>query len=725
MKKNKKTEKKVVISRFAIRLIFLAFILFFTVVILFVIRLKVTHEKNGVNLEDYKINQYEESSVLTATRGTIYDTKGETLASDIKVYDMYAVLDPSNLCYKPDLGEYAPCYVEDPEATAKALADALELDDAAEEFFVEQLSMDGYQVEFGSYGKNLTLSQKEKIDELNLNGIEFEENTIRYYPYGDFASYVLGYAKSIDGSLVGEMGVEEALDGYLDGIDGSETTYEDANGVQLDDVPGIPDSEKIIEPQNGTNVYLTIDSTIQSIVESEVKKAYNQYPEVGFDIAFTIVMDAKNGDILAAYKEPSFDPNVKDIEDYQNPYTEFCFEPGSTMKTITIAVAYENGLWDDTTTYPTGSRTTDNWGGETISDWRPGGWGSITFAEAYYVSANTVTTIIQEKIGNEIWDEYTTGENGFDFGKPVETEFIKTSSCTFDPTYPLEYATSSFGQGVTVNALQMLRAYTAFTNKGVMVTPHIVSQITDPETNEVVYDDDILRDKDKQVISEDTATWVLEQMEGVVNYQSPTNYYVHGSANTYQGSEYPIGSKTGTAEYTDASGNYVVNTYINSTMNVAPVDDPQIIIYTIVKDPTSSLATGTIMPQYVKNITDKTLAYMNSENDVETKELTTGDKVISYVGLNMDEITSDQVIKMGSGEVKSQYPKAGQNSSSKTYIFGDFSVNDYNFVGKSLEEAQAVCQTQDISCEFKGSGNYIDSVDITSEKKYELTLKWG
>lgn len=723
MKKNKKVEKRHLRSQLFIHGVFGIFGIAFLVAILSVFNLKVTHEKNGINLEDYKINQYSESTVLPATRGTIFDVNGEELASDIKVYDMYAILDPTYECYNTEEGAYTPCYVENVSETAQSLADVLGLDSEAEAFFESQMNKDVYQVEFGTYGKNLSLSQKEAIEDLNLEGILFNEKTTRYYPYGDFASYIIGYAQSYDGTLEGEMGIEQLLDGYLNGINGSETLYTDANGVRLDDVPGIPDEDKIVEPQDGTDVYLTVDSTIQSIVENEIRNAYATYPDVTYDLAFTIVMDAKNGDILAAYKEPSFDPNEKVITDYQNPFTDFCYEPGSTMKTITIATAYENGVWDATGTYPTGSRTADDWGEYTISDWKTQGWGNITFAESYYVSANTVTTIIQEKIGDDLWDQYTTGENGFGFGEPVETEFLQTAACDFSPTYPVEYATSSFGQGVTVNALQMLRAYSAFTNEGVMVTPHIVSQITDPQTGDVVYDDESLRDKDKQVISKETASFALEQMSGVVNYQSPTNYYVHGSGSAYQGSEYPIGTKTGTAEYTDGGSGYVENTYIQSTINVAPVDDPQIIIYTISKDPSSSVVTSTIMPQYVKNITDKALSYMNSENNVEKETLSAGTKNANYIGKKMDEITDDKVIKMGSGTVISQYPKAGQNITSDVYVFGDFNVEDYDFTNKSIAEAQAVCKTQSLECEYNSTGSTVESVEITKKNKYILTLK--
>lgn len=702
---------------------FLVFILLITIcfllTILSVLSLELTHSRNDNDLNQLAKDQYAEENTIKSERGNIYDTNGEPLTANLEVYDMYAILDPSYTCIIDN--QEQNCSVENPEETGKELALILGYDDPeVQEYFIDKLSQDLYQVSFGEYGQDLTLSQKQSIEDSGMKGIYFEEKNLRYYTYGDFASYVVGYATTDENNQVnGEMGIEKQLDGYLKGQDGIEKKYEDIYGIELTD-----EQSSVLPKLDGIDVKLTLDSTIQSYVQSEMDKALSQIDGYESELTFTVVMDANDGSILAAQSYPSFDPNEKEIEMYTNPYTDYCFEPGSTFKTMTVSAAKELGYWNEETVVPTGVRTNEDWDDFEIGDWNErNGWGNLTWRQGYYMSSNVAMTYVKDAIPNDEWDKYVS--ETMLFGEPVETEFYQTSSCTYNPTYPVEYANTSFGQGLTVNAMQMLRAYSSFADDGMMKTPHVIEELVDPETNKTIYSEESL--DQKQAVSLETADFVQGMMKGAVYYEDEN---IRGTGYQYGDGKYEVGTKTGTAQVTDANGEYNNSQYIYSTMNMAPIDDPEIIVYTVAVRPNSSLVSTQSMPDYINPIIDQTLDYLHKENYQEEYNVDKENQQMqNYIGLNQSEaynqITDSSLDYkiIGDGDIVMQYPKEGQKITENDQIIlvAEENYSSDDFIGLKSYEANFVCNELKKDCQFQESGSQVIAIKEDQEK-YLITL---
>lgn len=697
----------------------------FILSLIFVIKLEVTNTKRGNDLEAYAQNNYTETTSVEAKRGTIYDTNGEALAINLEVYDLRAVTDSKFECNVDGTYENCSLSKDDVDTAAKEMAAALSLDGDSEAYIKERLNygLDNgkYEVTFGSQGKNLTLSQKKALEKLNYPWLQFDAKEQRFYPYGDFASYIIGYTTQDDnGDINGALGAEKALDGQLKGQDGVETSLFDNYGIELTEA-----QQSAIPKIDGTDVYLTLDSVIQTYLENSMEKALSAdgVSDVEYDGLFTIVMDAKTGDVLAAQSYPSFDPNVREIENYTNYFTDYCFEPGSTFKAATVAAADEAGVWNDTITEPTGTRSAATWGGAKIGDWNnSAGWGNITWAQGFYFSSNTVMTYIMDAIPKDFWVDFVT--NKLLIGTPVETQFIETPSCVFNPQYDLEYATTSFGQGMTVNVLQLLRMYSALVGDGNMVTPHIVQTIKDSDTGETIYTDEDL-EVIPDVVSKKTSEHIRELLRGVVDYDDGVN---QGTGENYLGSDYDIGMKTGTAQMVGDNGQYMENQYIYSTMAAAPIDDPQLLVYTAVIAPKDNKTNISYLafPQYVKEVIDNSLSYMNSENravdvDNEVKTHRAGD----YVGKEMSDVDEGNIIKVGSGKITSQYPKNGQllSDDQNVILFGTDDMAFPDVRGYTYNETVAVCNALNVTCNFSNTGTSVKSVTNESENKYKIKME--
>lgn len=688
-----------------------------------VLKLEITHTKNGNDLEEYAQNIYTKTTNVESKRGSIYDTNGEALAINLEVYDMKAITDKKFECNID--GAYQLCNIKDVDKAADGISKALNLDAEGSAYIKKRLSygVDNgkYEVTFGNYGKGITLSDKKALEKLNYEWLQFEPQTLRFYPYGDFASYVVGYTtKDPDdqNKLKGALGIEKALDGHLRGQDGKTTGLFDKYGIKLTE-----EQQSAIAKIDGTDVYLTLDSVVQTYLENAMESALKKYniDDNDYDGLFTIVMDAKTGDILAAQSNPSFDPNVRKIENYTNYFTDFCFEPGSTFKTATVAAAKEAGVWNDTITEPTGSRSASTWGGAKIKDWNYGvGWGNITWKQGYYFSANTVMTYVMDKIPKQFWIDFVTKK--LLIGSPVETQFISTPSCVFNPKYDVEYATTSFGQGMTVNALQMLRMYSALVEDGNMVTPHIVKEIKDSTTQEQIYTDEDLK-VEKNVVTNDTSEHVRNLLRGVVEYDDGVNF---GSGKAYLGSDYDIGMKTGTAQVAGANGKYINGKYIYSAMAAAPIDDPQLLMYTVAIRPTSENVPYKVFPQYVKETLDNALSYINSENRViDSNDKLKTKEIKSYKNKEISTIKDKDIIKVGSGKVTKQYPKAGQKvaTDQKTIIIGTENLKFPNLKGFTYNETVAVCNLLETTCEFENSGTKVKSAKVEGKDKYKIKME--
>lgn len=292
--------------------VFCVFLVFILVLFLQYVYLSLSPNVYGINMQEFASNRNTYSSLLHAQRGTIYDNQGDILAQDVSSYTVIAYLDESRTGTSTTLH-----HVADKQMTAEALAPLLNME---VDEILDLLNRDAYQVELGPGGRGITEILKKKIEELNLPGIDFIESYKRYYPNGDFASYIVGYAKKqnveveLDNTtrqeevLVGELGIEVQYNELLQGTNGYISYQQDRYGYK------IPDTPEINEPAvDGSDIYLTIDANIQRILESVVDENVELYDPEWVTIN---VMDAKTGDILGSASSPSFDPNKLNLTNY-------------------------------------------------------------------------------------------------------------------------------------------------------------------------------------------------------------------------------------------------------------------------------------------------------------------------------------------------------------------------------------------------------------------------
>ena len=251
-------KKRVTIKSKKYFILVVAFLLCAAIIKMFYIAL--SPSVDGINLSEFASSRNEKYKTIYAPRGTIYDVSGEALAISVNSYKLIAYLAPSRTT---DMNN--PKHVVDKERTAKELSKILGMD---ENTILSYLNKDAYQVEFGTKGKNLTELVKRQIQDLELPGLDFIESTQRYYKMGDFASYIIGYARNNDeGEIKGELGIESYYNENLSGINGYHQYQSDAYGYQLPNVPSIE-----VDAQKGDDIYLTIDSNIQLIMENAMSK---------------------------------------------------------------------------------------------------------------------------------------------------------------------------------------------------------------------------------------------------------------------------------------------------------------------------------------------------------------------------------------------------------------------------------------------------------------------
>lgn len=753
-------EKKEMSRNF--KIILIIFLFLFVLVILRVAYLEAFHTVHyisadegigSVNLEDYAHQQYSQENVDEAQRGVIYDSNGDPLAVNIETYKIIAHLDPKHKKYDSKKLEYVPDYIKDPDKTAEELIKDLGYEDDvnAQNMIESQLNKDPNkysQVEFGVYGEDVTVEQKEKIEKDHIPGIEFQETTQRYYPYGDFASYVIGYANTDDkGNITGESGIEGALDDYLEGQDGKSITEVDNNGVATNN--SIITSEKI----DGADVHLTLNSMIESFVHDSMEKHLNGQE---YERASTVVMDANDGSVLAAESFPSFDPNKKDLETYQNPFTDACAEPGSVMKTFLVATAIKENVWDPNNKVDSGIRYNKDWGDNpktgkpnSVADWLYNDdnrdWGTITWQQGYYFSSNVTMTYILDAVGYSNWIDSAKDE--YEFGTPVSDQLMTTSSCDFSPEYNLETATTTFGQGMTANIMQILRGYSTFANDGKMLNPYIVKSINDPETGEKIYSgktdhpqnwkagkkgvevDSKTGEYSKEILTPSQNQEVLDLMRGAVTYNKGGDFY--GTGVGYQKNvNYKIGGKTGTSQIS-VDGSYDNDDSLYSVVIIAPIDDPQIVYYTSVLNPATTYPQE-YMEKYTASTINNTLDYLLQEEiSTSTKEEKASQITVPDVkGKSESEAATNLAEEglnykyIGSGNVSNQYPEEGSSyiENGEVILLGS-NYKKEDFIGLDYYEASTYANMLSLDIDIKGN-NDGNIVSIKSNRnKYILKME--
>lgn len=674
---------------------------------------------NGRNMKSFAANRNTVSKVLKAKRGTIYDSEKNVLAHNVTSYTLIAYLDSKRSTASK------VHHVKDIDKTAKALAEVLECDEEDIRNRLQKGKDSGkYQIEFGTIGKNITEMKKSEIETLNLPGIDFEENYKRYYPNGDFASYILGYAKTnerkdgegkIITSIDGELGIEAKFDDELKGTDGYLQYQQDRFGYKIPDT-----AETRIEALDGYNIYLTIDSNIQRFVETEVQSIQTRYSPEWTMIS---VMDAKTGDILASSGTPSFNPNLRDLVSYQNPLVSNAFEPGSTMKIYTYMCAIEKGTYNGSATFRSGSIEVAD---AVIKDWNNAGWGTITYDKGFEYSSNVgVSTMIGHFINK---DELKGCFKKYGFGQSTGIDLSKENAGTLGFKYPVEVANASFGQGINTTAIQHLKALSMLANNGQALTPHVVSKIIDPNTAKTTYKRKI--EKSEVLVSESTVNKIKELMYNVVNSSDP-----EATGKKYAIDGFDVIGKTGTSQiYDEKRGGYLKgeNDYIYSFAGMYPKDNPEIIIYAAIKKPNTPTS-STLSPSVV-NLMKNIAKYRNMfEAGNQNSSSVTSLVLDSFINKKLEDVknllnqNNIQTVVIGSGDkVIAQYPNKGETvlSYDKVFLITNKDQGKMpDITGYSRSDVIYLMKTLGYKYELEGYGHVIEQSIKPGEDVGENTIK--
>lgn len=674
------------------------------------------HFISGNDIENYAESRGEsKTQILSAKRGTIYSSDNEVIAGDMKTYKLYAILSKTHLT----LDKKAD-YVVDKEATAKALSPIIGM---KEEDILKQLNKDTYQVEFGSYGNNLSSLVKDQIDALKLPGLEFDEITTRNYRYGDFASYEVGYAQAVTNevkgknvqTLIGKMGIEQAFDDELSGTDGERIYLADNNNNVL---PNGILSETA--PVAGNDVYLTIDTDVQTELDMQMQKMVEDLkPEK----ATCGIMDAKTGKLLAISNYPSFDPNNRDIENYVDLFLNEPIEPGSVFKSFVYGNALNDQKLNVKDTYQSGKFQYKVNGKTvaTIKDHNNGrGWGTISYEKGFHYSSNTaICHILSEKT-----DKQSLLQDYEDLGFFKESSIDGLTSGAGFAGYKregertLEYLTTGFGQGSTFTALQLIRAYSAFANDGKMVEPYLVEKIVNSDSQETLYQ--AKTQYSKQIYTTDTVKKIRDLLKGVINEKGSTGY-------NYRMDDVNLIGKTGTGQVASETGGYRSGYYTHSFVGMAPYDDPQVILVMWYQGTSSSTTSA------AKVVQGGIRAALNKLNTQPSQVVETSTFVLdNYMNQSVDyakEVLSNHQLSslvVGDGDVViSQYPKAQTEVSSKSRVFlqtNGTNVTMPSMTGWSRKEVEAFGTMANVDIEFKGVGT-IYKQSVTKGTKLKANQK--
>ncbi len=581
---------------------------------------------------------------ISSKRGTIYDRNMNELAKS-------ASADTVTAC---------PREITDAGKTnevASGLSEILGMD--KDEVYAILARKSSYEV----VKRKIDKDQADAIREKGFVGITLVEDFKRYYPGGSLASHIIGFVGTDNQGLAG---IEMIYENYLKGLPGRIVTAKNAAGT---DMPY--KYEKYIDPENGVNVVLTIDEVIQRKVEDSIKKAAENYKvENG---AACIIMGAKTGEILAMATYPSFDLNspftiideekaaeIEKLEDkdertkatsdalnkqWRNKAVVDAYEPGSTFKAMVAAMALEENLVGLNENFVcTGAVHV---GDHDIHCWNRLGHGTESFVQGVYNSCNPVFMSIGARLGNDKFYEYYKafgfGETtGFDL--PGEAAGAFYTAENFNET---ELATSSFGQGFIITPLQLITAYSAITNDGVMVKPRLIKSLVDDDGKVLQnYKPETIR----QVISKETADTVCEILEGVAAEGTSKNAFIEG---------FRIGGKTGTSEKVPR-GN---GKYVASFVGFAPADDPEVICLLMFDEPMGGqYMGGQIAAPVFKEIMSDVLVHLQIESSSKVKY----NFVPNIVGKSVEDAISSvkdsglSYRKYGEGDkIISQSPMAG------------------------------------------------------------------
>lgn len=664
------------------------------------------------------LEQWTKAIDIKSQRGIIYDRKGKKLAVSVTAYTVWAT----------------PAEIKEPKDVAKEIGKILDLD---EELVYEKLTKN---VSVEKIKQWITREEATEIRKLGIRGITVIDDNKRYYPYGNFAAYVLGFT-DIDNN--GLYGVEKTFNKYLTGVPGKWVKTTDAGNRQLP-----YDGEKIYDATDGSSIVLTIDETIQHFAEKAAYQALLEHKAKNISI---IVMEPFSGDILALANKNDYDPNNPREPQDENEKTEWSnlsqeelqnkwfemwrnfaindiYEPGSTFKIVTAAAALEQHPEILNAHYYCNGSVRDIKGVILNCTSKHG---SQTFSEAVENSCNVAFVNIGRQLGKEDMLKFI---RAFGFGEisginltgeqkgliPSGTDVIKE----------VNLATMSYGHGIAITPIQMINALSTIANGGNLMKPRIVKEVIDSEGKVIeTFEPEIRR----RVISEETSKTMLGILKGVVEEGTGKRTYIPG---------YRVGGKTGTAKKI-IDGQYAPGKYIASFAAVAPVDNPKIAVLVIVDEPSGVYYGGTVAGPITKTVIEETLNYLevtpiyNEKEqeevekkiivpDVRNKPIGEGGKLLADLGLRYiteyQEITTESVIL-------DQFPLPGVEVIKGSII--DLYLNKKpntvkimpELLGKTNEEVIKILDELSIQYNLKGIGKAIKQVpEAGTEIKEDVNI---
>lgn len=693
------------------------FIAFAAILSLLGVRLVFLQIIGGAELQKKAVEQQTRDSLVASHRGAIYDRNHKTLAQSSTAQTVTA---------NPNEIQKAK---KSPAETAAALAPVLEMD------------MDELTKMLEKKTNHVTLKRRVEDDvatavrKLELTGIYLQEDAKRYYPYGNFASHILGFV-GVDNQGLG--GIEMVYDDELTGVPGRVIALKNALDT---DMPF--QEEKHIDAEDGTNVVLTIDEVIQHFAEKHLETAY--YEEKVQAGACAIVTDVETGEVLAMVTKSDYDLNapftlpeatetqlasIADSEErtkarsvalekmWRNKAVMDSYEPGSCFKIITGCMALEEGLiTPETPFFCSGSKKVEN---RNIKCSHHEGHGAQTFADAVKNSCNPAFIDVGLLVGKEKFKEYYKAFGFMDvtgFDLPGEASGIFYSDANYNT---VELATASFGQGPVVTPLQLVAAVGAVANGGKLMKPYLVKELVDNDGNII---EKIEPTVVRQVISQKTSEQMCAMLENTVSNGTGQNAYIKG---------YRVAGKTGTSEKVPR-GN---GKYISSFIAFAPANDPKIACLVVLDEPSNGqYYGGAIAAPVVAKIMEDSLRYLGIEPQYTEEEKQTLDVYVPDVkGLstqnaikNLSNEGLSYRIAGNGATVISQTPKTGSSlpAGSVVILYTEENVSRSvtvpDVTGLSLSEAQARLSEHRLNMNVTGAGATGNSSNLTiANSQYPL-----
>ncbi len=568
-------------------------------------------------LKIFKNNSYLDSALelwtrdapIEARRGLIYDRNGKIIVGN-KLTPTVVVI---------------PKQIKNKELVAKELSEILNCDTKK---ILDHLNKNVSVEIIKPEGRKITIEQATEIAKLNIEGIYIVADTSRDYAYGHYLAPVLGIV-GIDNQ--GLTGLEYQYDSLLKGTDGAIKMYVDAHGNLISNL-----TDDYISASSGFDLYLTIDLDIQIAIERIIDNACAMYNP---DSVIAIAANPQTMEIYAMASRPSFDPS--NYQDYDNKLYNWnlpifmTYEPGSTSKIISISAALEENvitldeIFDDP-----GYRIVN---GVRIKDWKAGGHGTQTFLEVLQNSCNPGFMEMGLRLGKDRLIKYF---KAFGYGEKTGIDLIgETTGIIFEPNKmtDLETATAAFGQGISTSAIQLVTAASASINGGKLLQPTMLKGLGVSGSNEIIYQ--TMPIVKRQVISQTTSNLIRQALESVVARGTGRSAYIEG---------YRVGGKTGTAQIAE-NGKYLENQYILSFIGIAPMNNPQIVVYFAIKNPKNTIQYGgTTVGPMIKEALTSCFSILNipkQSNGIAFEPRYWVDKntyqVENYIGLLKDNIVTN------------------------------------------------------------------------------------